>query len=161
MTNNQECKKCGLLKSTVYDLAPFGPKCLNEGKHDFDDSPKQEKDASGRILEGLDRLYSPQEGDWEESLRSLWQTTRENQGKYGKVKSLFHQTIQAEREKAFMVGHKVWDGKWEAAKEAERSRIVGIAEGMMIRNQVPESNAYWEHIGFNRAIDSLITRIKE
>ena len=35
MKYNPECKTCGLLKSTVDGLAPFGPKCVGEGQHDF------------------------------------------------------------------------------------------------------------------------------
>lgn len=35
-----ECKTCGLLKSTVDDLAPFGPACVKGGKHEF---PKEHK----------------------------------------------------------------------------------------------------------------------
>lgn len=32
--------------------------------------------------------------NWEKELRSLWQTTRENEGKYEKVKALFRTELQ-------------------------------------------------------------------
>ena len=38
MKSNPECKRCGLLKSTVYGLAPFGPNCSKldpKIKHNF------------------------------------------------------------------------------------------------------------------------------
>lgn len=38
MKNNPECKRCGILQSTVLGLAPFGPHCNPKQKnlpHDF------------------------------------------------------------------------------------------------------------------------------
>lgn len=32
---NPECKICGMMRSTVDGLAPFGPACVKGGKHEF------------------------------------------------------------------------------------------------------------------------------
>lgn len=39
----------------------------------------------------------PKEDSWEEQLRHIWQTTRENEGKYEKVKALFSQAVEEAR----------------------------------------------------------------
>lgn len=54
---NPECKKCGLLKSTVKAMAnPRGRKC----EHDFGHSPKS--DQSGWEISFDEKFYS--EGEW-------------------------------------------------------------------------------------------------
>ncbi len=50
MKTNPECKRCGILKSTVDDLAPFGPGCTKDIlPHDF--PATNEKEISSTLEE--------------------------------------------------------------------------------------------------------------
>ena len=48
--NNPECKICGILYSTVKSLAPFGPKCVKESKHDFGDIVRNQESINNQLL---------------------------------------------------------------------------------------------------------------
>lgn len=119
-----------------------------------------QKEASGLLEVGTE--------NWAQDLKKKypihWGWNSQDMNGFYEIQDFLRQTIQAEREKAFMAGNKVWDGKWEAAKAAERSRIVGIVE------KIKKVEAIWPHQSqesllnkqrFNRDMDSLITRIKE
>lgn len=63
----------------------------------------------------------PETRDWKEELRSLWQVTRENQGKYAKVKS-FIENLLAEREGELM---KTLDGLKEVYRSDGENHLEG------------------------------------
>lgn len=48
MKPNPECLVCGLMKSTIDGLAPFGPQCVKGGKHEF---PATKKEKISRKVE--------------------------------------------------------------------------------------------------------------
>lgn len=50
---NPECENCGLLKSTVEDLAPFGPDCEKGKRHKFPPQPNQERKVKDGQLLGV------------------------------------------------------------------------------------------------------------
>ncbi len=102
--------------------------------------------------------------DWEENLRSLWQTTRENQGKYKKVKDFIHTQKQ--------LSYKEGESKKGEAKrvaymrgydEARTSLIQELIEGVdnMAKKRFANGiiNAK-EDRGYNQALSEVLTLLK-
>lgn len=145
-------------------------------------SPKQEKShfekaenfakSTAEKLADMNTPTKPIEGEWEKQLDEqfghimIFKEWKSRGEKYGGIKSFIKNLLLSEREKefeaGFLKGTETAKSIADAEVRDERSRIIGIAEGMRKKDAsvLPNDFAGNMSYGFNTAIQSLINQIQ-